>query len=363
MPSIYLTSKGKLSKKGETLQFYHHEGTVSTIFPYKTDQLLVLGDITISSGAFHVLMKYHIETIFLNKNGLFNGKLEFQENKNVFLRKKQFCLCDDNTISLNFSKSIVLGKVRNQLTFIKRIGRKRGDKQVVDIEKRNEVVNRIEKLIKMVPEAVSLDTLRGYEGTAARLYFSIFKQNIIQEWAVFNGRSMNPPEDNVNAVLSFLYTLIFYRIDSSITSNGMDPYVGLFHSMNYGKHALAFDLMEEFRVPLGDMLTCSLFNLGILQKNDFREVAFSKQSNEYPIEISNSSSMSAVDEGKKSGVLLTREGIKKVVGQFEKKLEGNIFYEPLSKQLSYRSIFQEQVKHFRRTLTGEEKGYKALMIK
>jgi CRISP-associated protein Cas1 len=363
MPSIYLTSNGKLSKKGETLQFYHHEGTVSTIFPYKTEQLVVLGNMTISSGALQLLMKYHIETVFLNKNGLFNGKLEFQENKNVFLRKKQFLLSDNHDFCMRFAKSVALGKVQNQLTFVRRIGRKKGSRQVVNYDKLQEVTQRIERLLKKIPEAESVNTLRGYEGTAARFYFSIFRQNIVQDWAEFKGRSMNPPEDNVNAVLSFIYTLLFYRIDSAITAAGLDPYVGIFHSINYGKHALAFDLMEEFRVVIGDMLTCALFNLGVLKEDDFLRVVFSKKSSDYPIEITDEDDGVIGSADEKSGVLLTKEGIRKVVGQFEKKLDSNVLYEPLGRQLSYRSIIKEQAKHFKRTITGEEEGYRTLVLK
>jgi CRISP-associated protein Cas1 len=363
MAIVYITSNnGKLSKKSETLEHYAHDGTVTIIFPFKTEQLVIIGDITITGAALRLLMKFRIETVFLNRNGIFNGKLEFQDNKNVLFRKKQFDMLSNDVFKLEFAKQVVIGKVGNQLTFVKRIGRKKVEGSEGSASNVLRVIQGIDDVQKKVNTATSLEQLRGYEGTCARYYFSIFKENISKDWAVFNGRSMNPPEDNVNAVLSFLYTLLYYRVDSTISSNGLDPYVGMFHAVNYGKHTLAFDLMEEFRVPLGDTICCALFNLGILEQEDFRTEIFSEKSDDYPIEQSDHEKEQGMASDKK-GVLLARNGIRKVIEQFERKIETKIFYTPLMKQLSYKRIIVEQVRHYRRVLTGEESSYIPLSTK
>jgi len=359
--TIYIVSEnGKLQKKGETLQFAHLDGTITTIFPFKTNQIVVLGNMEITGSALRLLMRHGIDTVFLGTNGRFHGKLVFQESRNVFLRQKQFKTLEDEDFRLRFAKSLVAGKLKNQLSFMQRISRRR--------ETENNLIQTVERMKRNIGQADAADSLaslRGYEGMGARHFFSVFRENILQDWAVFNGRSMNPPEDNVNAVLSFLYTLLLYRVDSSIEEEGMDAYVGYLHELEYGKRTLAFDLMEEFRTPIADTLCCALFNLGILQPGDFRDVVFSSDSDENPLEADH------VTEGaeektifvEKKGVLLTREGLRKVIAQFEKKIDTQLFFSPLGRQLSYKKVIREQVRHFRRVINGEEKDYKPLVLK
>ena len=363
MATIYIVSShGKLQKKGETLQLYAQDGTITIIFPYKTEQLVIIGNVEITSAALKLLMKYNLDTIFLGKNGKFNGKLAFQEGKNVFLRKKQFALLDDMDFRVNFAKSIVRGKLKNQLTFMQRI--KRRDRGTADIKR---TIALMKKNIEDVNFASSLDSMRGFEGIGARYFFSVFRHNIIQDWAVFNGRTMHPPQDNVNAVLSFLYTMLFYRIDGYIEVAGLDSYVGYLHELNYGKRTLSFDLMEEYRTPIVDTLCCALFNLGILNINDFEKVNFSTKSIEYPLQ----SDGQVIDSGdkeipayeEKKGVLLAKDGLKKVISQFEKKLETKIYYEPSNQQLTYKRIMREQINQFKRVINKEQIEYKPLVFK
>jgi CRISPR-associated protein Cas1 len=192
----------------------------------------------------------------------------------------------------------------------------------------------------------------------------VFRHNIIQDWAEFNGRSMHPPQDTVNAVLSFLYTLLFFRIDSVLEIEGLDSYVGYFHELGYGKRALTYDLMEEYRTPVADTLCCSLFNRGTLTEEDFRTEVFSTNDAELPLETADSEENDetpAYEE--KKGVLLTKKGLQKVIPHFEKKLETEIFYHPLGSHIPYKRVFREQVRHFKRVINGDEESYKPLVIK
>ncbi|RKX80198.1 MAG: CRISPR-associated endonuclease Cas1 [Spirochaetes bacterium] len=361
MSTIYIVSDyGKLIKKNKTLQLTSNDGTTTIIFPYKTDQLVVMGSIEITGPALKLLMRYNIDTVFLGKNGKYNGKIAFQESKNVFLRQKQFKMLEDRDFVLDFSKSVVRAKLKNQLTFMQRIHRRRENAKQLHKTILNMKLN-----LERVEEAGSAEQLRGIEGLGARYFFSLFRENIIQDWAVFKGRSMHPPEDNVNAVLSFLYTLLFFRVDGAIESEGLDSFVGYFHSLDYGKRTLSFDLMEEFRTPLADTLCCSLFNLAILEENDFEEVVFSVDDIDYPLEDDGEEEKGegSVLYQEKKGVLLTKKGLRKALKQFEKKLEDQYYYQPLKRQISYKKLIREQVKHFKRVLNGEEKMYKPMVIK
>lgn len=355
MSTIYLIStQGKLTKKGETLVLHMDENTTKTIFPFKTEQLVLIGNIDLSTPALKFLMHRQIDTVFINKNGRYNGRLDFSQGKNIFLRIKQYERLKDEAFRLRLAKSIVSAKLKNQLHFIQRIGRKREEKQKINAAK-----EQIRALWNKAQQAASLDSLRGYEGAAARAYFSVFQHALLPDFARFDGRSMNPPQDNVNAVLSFLYTLILYRVDAALETEGLDPYAGYFHALGYGKRTLSFDLMEEYRTPLADTLTIALFNLGVLQESDFREVVFSAESDDFPLEPDEEHE--AFNE--KKGILLNRDGLRKVITQFEKKLDTEIYFTPLQKRISYKQLIMQQVKHFKRVLNGEEETYRPLVQK
>ena len=205
-------------------------------------------------------------------------------------------------------------------------------------------------------QARTLAELRGYEGIAAKNYFSVFRYNLIPDWAEFPSRSKNPPQTNVNATLSFLYTLLMYRVETAIETAGLDPMAGFLHASDYGKNALTFDLMEEFRTPFVDTICCSLFNLNTLTAHDFEQKAtadikdalFDPNEGEAPSE---------------KIVLLTRDGLKKVIPVFEKKMENKVQYQGLDHTVSLNTIIMEQVKHLKRVLLGEEKEYKGFLYR
>ena len=125
MSEIYILSDyGKLSKKDETIVFSQPDGTSTILFPFKTEHLVLVGKVSISADALRLLTKYKIGTTFLSSNGRFNGKLSFGDGKNIFLRQKQFRILDNPQKSLEIAKSIVAGKIRNEISFMQRIKRK-----------------------------------------------------------------------------------------------------------------------------------------------------------------------------------------------------------------------------------------------
>lgn len=361
MGSVYIFSDyGKLGKKDESLCFTATDGTERRIFLHRTDRLIVMGAVEMSSAALRMIMKYKIDTVFLSRNGRFNGKLEFQEGKNVFLRKRQYQILEDPKTSQEIVQSIIHGKIQNQLNFMHRIGRKRDGLSI------DTALAGVKRCLDQLESAQSIESLRGYEGYASRLFFSVLKLNVLPDWAQFNGRSMQPPKDEVNAVLSFLYTLLLYRVDSIIEMVGMDPYVGYLHTLSYGKRALTFDLMEEYRTSIGDTLCCALFNLGILSRSDFNTSIFSTDDVENPldapVEILEDTIVTETSD-KLTGVLLTTDGLKKVSTQFEEKMNTLIFYPPIGEKISYQKVIIEQIRHFSRVLLGEEQGYKPFVVR
>jgi CRISPR-associated protein Cas1 len=353
MSITYVVSdNGKLTKSGDVLHMISDNCT-TTIYPHRIDQLVILGRTEITSYALKLLMLHNVDTIFMSSSGRFNGKLVFQSGKNVLLRKRQYDLLNDKDFCLNFAKSVVASKLKSQMTFLQRSSRVHGSDMKTDI-------NQIREYINAADRCQDMAALRGYEGIGARHYFNSFKHTIIPDWAVFNGRNMFPPKDNVNAVLSFLYTIIMFRVDAALESADLDPYCGYYHTLGYGRKSLAFDLMEEYRVVLGDTVTAALFNTGILSPDDFHNKDFSSTNDEYPLE---SKEDDGDVENKSSGVLLTKEGLKKVISKFEQKLDTEILHPNSGKRIKYRNIFFEQVRHFKHFLMGEDLSYKPFEAK
>jgi len=345
MSVIYIISdNGKINKVNETLEFTATDGTIRKIFPHKMDSLIIGGLVSITGAAMRLLMKHQINTLFISSNGKYSGKLSFTGTKNIFLRKKQYLLSDDESFALPIAKSIVTAKLKNELTFVQRIKRKKDSNVNFD-----SIVLSLKNIIDQTENAKALDELRGYEGMGAKHYFSVFRHNLIPDWAHFPNRSKNPPKTNVNAVLSFLYALLMYRIETAIELSGLDTMAGFLHVSDYGKNALVFDMMEEFRTPVVDTLCCALFNRGVLSPLDFDIV----------------DEFDDADMGKdgEKAVLLNKDGLKKAITAFENKIETLLFYPVLETQMSLNMIIIEQVKHLKRVIQGEEKVYKGYLYK
>jgi CRISPR-associated protein Cas1 len=352
MSVVYIISDhGKLNKVNETLEFTGADGTIRKIFPHKLDCMIIAGVVSITGAAMRQLMRHQINTIFIASNGKYNGKLIFSETKNVLLRKKQFALSDDDQQALPIAKSIVLAKIKNELTFVHRIKRK--DDMGTEFDS---IIQSLKMTLNRAEKAESIAELRGHEGLAAKNYFSVFRHNLIPEWADFPRRSKNPPQTNVNAVLSFLYTLLMYRVETAIEVAGLDTMAGFLHATDYGKNALVFDIMEEFRTPVVDTLCCALFNLGTLSRDDFEE----KTTDADGIVLDPED---AEISGSEKVVLLNKNGLNKVIPAFEKKMETLLSYALLDKQLPFNNIIIEQANHFKRVILGEEKEYKGFLYK
>ncbi|NNM53642.1 MAG: CRISPR-associated endonuclease Cas1 [Spirochaetales bacterium] len=354
MATVYVVSDyGVLGKADENLVFTMKDGGRTIIPTAMTKQLAIIGQITITGPALRLLQRYRLRTSFISKNGFFNGALEFGPGKNVLMRKVQFFKLEDEAWKSDFVRAIVGGKLRNQLAFIQRI--KRSGRADADVQR---VILSMKRYILQLEHETDIAVMRGLEGIGAKDYFSVFKHNLLSEKAVFRGRTTRPPEDPVNAVLSFLYTLLYQRVETTLLAEGLDPAVGYLHVPTYGAQSLAFDLMEEFRVPVVDTLTCALFNLGMLDTIHFREVSFEPKSDENPLP----------DEGEETptfvarkGVLLTADGLRKVIEQFEKKIHERKQYPGLAQSVSWSRIIREQVLQFRRVLNGEAVQYQPFL--
>lgn len=339
MSAVYIISeKGKISKESEHLVFKNIDGVSNSIFLHNLEMLVAMGKISFTGEAVSLLAKNRIPLIFTSASGIFNSKMTYKEDKNCFLRLKQYQLLQDEKKSLEVAKEIVRGKIKNQISFMQRIKRK----NQVEEEKVLEAISQVKNLLADVDNCETVESLRGKEGCAAKSYFEVFRFNLIPEWAVFESRSKRPPKSNVNAVLSFLYSLLSYRVETALESYSLDCAMGNLHEMTYGKSPLVYDLMEEFRTPFVDTVCCSLFNLGILCTDDFEEYE---------------------SESEEKGIYLSEEGRKKAIAAFEQKMNSCLQYEKEDDRITVMEIIFRQAKKYRRFVDGETDCYEPYYAK
>ena len=141
----------------------------------------------------------------------------------------------------------------------------------IDVEAVKNASSQLKSFLEYIQNAKSMDQLRGYEGEAASIYFGVFDELILQQKKdfVFQGRNKRPPLDNVNAMLSFVYTLLTNQITSALETIGLDPYVGYMHTDRPGRASLSLDLIEELRAVMADRFVLSLINKKIVNGKNF----------------------------------------------------------------------------------------------
>ncbi|TRW97851.1 type I-C CRISPR-associated endonuclease Cas1 [Paracoccus sp. M683] len=272
--TVYVTTDGTaLKKDGENL-VAEVEGAEKARVPlHMLASVMAFGPILISPALIGICAERGITITLLDRVGRFQARIEGPVSGNVLLRRAQYRLADDAT---EIVRSIVLGKIANQRAVIRRSLRDyESDMTPAAGDALKAAADRMAMILRRVQHAdSSVDLLRGSEGEAALQYFSVFDHLIRSpdtelRWS---GRSRRPPLDPMNALLSFLYTLLTHDCRSACEAVGLDPAVGFLHRDRPGRPSLALDLMEELRAPLADRLALSLVNRRQLRAADFRQM-------------------------------------------------------------------------------------------
>ena len=210
-----------------------------------------------------------VQLSFMSPSGRFLARTCGKDRGNVLLRKQQYRVSDDPAKSCLIARNMILGKVYNSRWILERAIRDHSMR--MDVETVRRVSQQMAQQLPAIENSADLDTLRGLEGEASARYFSVFDQMILnqKEDFAFDGRNRRPPRDNVNALLSFAYTLLANDCGAALESVGLDSYVGFLHRDKPGRASLALDLMEELRGPLAERLTLTLINTRMIQPKHF----------------------------------------------------------------------------------------------
>ncbi len=204
--------------------------------------------------------KAGVSIAFHTLNGRFLGRVLGPQSGNVLLRRAQHAKTTDPQATAAFARSIISAKIANARAVLQRGARDHGEKVVCALIEAS--VNYLADLLRQLQQPLCVDVARGKEGEAARSYFVAFDQLVVQQKAdfFFHERSRRPPLDNMNALMSFLYSMLTNDVASACEAVGLDPQMGFLHGDRSGRASLALDLMEEFRHMIADRLALSLVN-------------------------------------------------------------------------------------------------------
>ena len=311
MANLYLTEQNSILRKtGDRLIVQKGEEILLDVQCHKIDAVLIFGNVQFTTQAVHELFQHGIEMAILTRTGKLIGQITSPSTKNITLRLQQFKKYWDNDFKLILSKAIVAGKIKNGLRVIQLFSYNHPD---LDFETE---ITTLKTRLNDVGPATQIDQLFGLEGSAAKAYFEAFGKMLLREFD-FQGRKKHPSTDPVNALLSLSYTMIFNEISSLLDGLGFDPYLGYYHTVDYGRASLASDLMEEFRAPIADRLTLHLINNRIFRKEDF---------------YSNPN----------EGVYLKRESLKRYFVEYEDTLNHEFTHPQTKENTTFRKCFRIQ---------------------
>lgn len=333
-----MTPDSFLSLDNQNIVVNCAEKTLGKVPLHTLEQVLYFGYKGASPALMGECAKRGIGLSFHSQSGKFLGRIVGKSNGNVLLRKEQYRISDDLARSCFFARNFITGKIFNSRTIIERM--KRDHPLNIDLSAFTAASGELKRLISDARKCNSLDALRGIEGRAAQTYFSVFDMMILQNREVFHfrGRSRRPAIGHVNALLSFVYTLLAHDCASALEGVGLDAYVGFMHRDRPGRVSFALDIMEELRSIVADRFVLSLINNREMQEKDF--------------------------VCKENGVVLLNEnGRKKLLGAWQERKREQLTHPFLKEKISWGLVPYAQSLLLSRCIRGDLEEYPAFLWK
>jgi CRISPR-associated protein Cas1 len=269
--TLYVTTQGAyLAKDGETVDVRVEKESKLRVPIHTLGAIVCFGQVSCSPFLMGLCGERGVALAFLSENGQFLARVYGRTSGNVLLRREQYRRADSAEGTAAIARAVVLSKVANCRMVLQRAARERPEGAgAEDLER---AVRRLGRLLDDVEKADGVDSIRGHEGDAARTYFGVFDHLITaqKDEFFFRGRNRRPPLDNVNALLSFVYTLLTHDVTAALEAVGLDPAVGYLHRDRPGRPSLGLDVLEELRPVIADRLALSLINRRQVQGKGFR---------------------------------------------------------------------------------------------
>ena len=270
--SLYVTTQGAtLRLDHDTVRIVVERETVARLPLVRLQAIVALGRVNVTTPLIHRCAEDGRGVVWLTRHGRFRARLTGRTLGNVMLRRAQHAALNDPAQTVGLARQCVAGKLQNSRTLLLRAARDAANQE--DEAELRAAGQRLAGLLNDVREASDLDTLRGFEGNAARTYFAVFGRMIREGQRAFtpDGRNRRPPRDRANALLSFCYALLRAECEAALEGVGLDPQVGYLHGLRSGRPALALDLMEEFRPVIADRLVLRMINRREIREAHFEE--------------------------------------------------------------------------------------------
>ena len=331
LPLYVQTPGARLRKSGGRLIVESDDDTVEVPI-IDVSQVALFGPVSVTTPALHALMRAEISVSWFSTGGWFLGHTIGTGNGNVAVREAQYQAAFSQRRCLEFACALVAAKVRNSRTMLRRNWRaERG------MEGKAEALAGLKRIARRAPHAANVQQLLGLEGEAAAIYFGSFNQMLAYGDAnglggfSFATRDRRPPPDPVNAMLSLAYALLTRAMTMTISSTGLDPYMGLYHRPRHGRPALALDLMEPFRAIVADSTIIQVVNNGEIKLSDF---------------VFNGPACSLNPRGRKT-----------LIAAFERRLQRETTHPLFGYRVSMRRLIEVQARLLARHFQGEIQPY------
>lgn len=326
---LYVTQPGTtVGRDGERVVVRQGKEVLASVRMIDVSQLAVFGNVQVSTALARELFTREVPISWFSHGGWFFGISEGLPAKNVELRIRQALAAREPQISI--ARRLVEGKILNARTLLRRNASPTPTPAVAELK----------RLALRSVAADDAGRLLAVEGAAARLYFSLFSTMFKggSGWRFsLDGRNRRPPQDPVNALLSFVYSLLIKDLTATVFSVGLDPYIGVFHRPRFGRPALALDLAEEFRPLIADSVVLTLVNNGEIKQSHF------------------------TDRG--GGVGMTAEGRRKVLAAYERRLDSQLAHPLFKYRVSYRRTMEVQARLLAAVLLEEFEEYRAVVTR
>lgn len=326
---VYVQEQGaSVRKSGERLLLRSSVGDDTSLRFLDVSQVCVYGNVQVTAQAIRALADREIPIFHYTYGGWLVAVTTGIAHRNVELRVKQYQTAAAHDMALEFAKAFVIGKLKNQRTLLRR-----NHSGSVD-----SALDELRRLIRLAAMARDPDRLLGLEGMAARTYFAYYSQMLKQTMGFqVAGRTRRPPTDPVNAMLSFLYSLLVKDATHALMAVGLDPYQGLYHKLRYGRPSLALDIAEEFRPLIVDSTVLRIVNNSIVHHSDF---------------IRRGPACALKDNARRQ-----------VIKAYEARMQTLVRHPLFGYRVSYRRILEVQARLLARVIEGEISVYRPFVTR
>lgn len=268
--TLYIMSPDRyLALEGETIVVRENNETVGRLPLHNLEGIVTFGHTGASPALMGACAKNGVFLMFMTQSGKFLASVTGEIKGSVVLRKEQYRISDNIDRSVPIARNMIIGKIYNSKWVLERTIRDHSLQ--VNVNDIKGVSSNLDKAILGLQQCDSIEEIMGVEGNSASQYFSVFDHLILnnKESFYFQQRNRRPPLDNVNAMLSFIYTILANECAAALMTVGLDPYVGFLHQDRPGRASLALDLMEELRSTYADRFVLTLINRKEVKAADF----------------------------------------------------------------------------------------------